>query len=200
MEWTAEQVDEMRVGRPSYGDRDQGAALTWLRSAKETSGEYSLLYVEFGPSYTVFPHYHTHYMETFKILEGIAEGRVGNRRISAGAGEEIVVPPGTVHGWGPITQPGRGIVELRPAHEGVEKWLVMLHNMHDAGLTKPDLQPYSFVHGALFAVASDTHLVGPTRVLNPIFKAVAWIARRAGVDKQLEQKYFQPSAGGVAAT
>src|SRR5690625_7366194 len=116
MEWTAEQVDEMRVGRPSYGDRDQGAALTWLRSAKETSGEYSLLYVEFGPSYTVFPHYDAHYVEAFKILEGIAARRVGNRRISAGAGGEIVGPAGTAHGRGPMTRPGRGSAELRPPH------------------------------------------------------------------------------------
>lgn len=59
MEWTAEQLDEMRVGRPTYGDKNTSGALTWLRTSEEIGGEYSLVYADVGPGYTVFPHYHT---------------------------------------------------------------------------------------------------------------------------------------------
>ena len=200
MEWTAEQLEAMRPGRPTYGKKEESGALTWLRTSEETGGEYSLVYAEIGPGYTVFPHYHTKYTETFKFLEGSGPGRLGKKIIHVKAGDEIVVPPRTVHGWGPITvDHGVAVVELRPAHPGFEKWLVMLHAMAAAGLTSADQRPHSIVHTALFLTASDTNLTGPMGVLNPVFKAVAWFARKAGVDRKLEEKYYHPSTGDVAA-
>src|SRR5690625_6990605 len=69
-----------------------------------------------------------------------------------------------IHGWGPIGDVHvKAVTELRPGHPGFEKWLVMLHGMAADGLTKPDLQPYSFVHGALFLTESDSYLIGPDR-------------------------------------
>ena len=200
MEWTVEQIDAMRQGRLTYGDSHKTGALTWIRTGKETGGEYGLLYAEAGPGYEIFPHYHKHYTETFKVLEGQLDGQVGNQRVTLRAGDEVIVPGGTRQAWGPITEgAGRAIVELRPAHEGFEKWGLILHNMAADGLTKPDLQPKSFVHTALFAVATDTHLVGPARVLNPMFRVVAWFAHKAGVDRQLEEKYYRPYTGDIAA-
>ncbi len=76
----------------------------------------------------------------------------------------------------------------------------MLQNMHADGLTKPDQQPNSLVHAALFLTESETHPAGRTRVLNPVFKLVAWLAGRAGVDRRLEEKYFHPSTGDLATT
>ena len=199
MEWTVEQVDELRRGRSTYGDREKTGALTWIRTAEETGGEYSLLYGEVGPNYKVFPHYHTLYTETFKVLEGRIDGQAGDQKVSRGAGDEAVIPPRMVHGWsGTKEVRNKAIVELRPAHEGFEKWLIMLHSMAADRLTSPDLQPKSFVHAALFLVASDTNLPGRARLLNPVFKVVAWFACKAGVDRRLEEKYFHPSTGDVA--
>lgn len=67
----------------------------------------------------------------------------------------------------------------------------MLHGMAADGLTKPDLQPKNLMHAALFLEASDTHLAGWARVLNPLFRVLAWAARKAGVDQRLEARYFQ---------
>ena len=193
MEWTLEQVDQMRTGRHIYGAKDKGGALALLRTAKETSGEYTLLYGELGPGYSIFPHYHTVYTETFKILEGRLPGLYGDRKFIASSGEEVVITPGTLHGWGPLPEgEARVIVELRPAHEGFEKWVTMLHNMGADGLTNPDLRPKSFAHVALFLVGTDTRLGGSARILNPLFKTVAWFARKAGVDRRLEEKYYHP--------
>ncbi|HEY4557767.1 MAG TPA: cupin domain-containing protein, partial [Enteractinococcus sp.] len=153
------------------------------------------------PGYSVFPHYHTTYTEILKVLDGAGLGHVGGQKLHLKPGEEIVVAPRVVHGWEPITSGHfKGLLELRPAHKGFEKWIVMLHNMAADGLTKPDLQPNSMVHGALFLVASGTHLAGPARVLNPVFKLVAWWARKAGVDRRLEKKYYHTRAADAAAT
>ena len=110
MEWTLEQADEMRTGRPIYGEKHKGGALTWLRTGKETAGEYGLLYVELAPGHSIPAHYHTVYTETFKVCEGYLPGLYGDRRINVEPGEEVVISPGTVHGWGPLS-------------EGEVKWL-----------------------------------------------------------------------------
>lgn len=186
MDWTADQVDEMRVGRPTYGEREQSGALTWLRTVQEAGGEYNLLYAEVGSGYQVFPHYHTLYTETFKLLEGGVEGRAGNQRISPGVGDEVAIPPRMVHGWS-------------GGNAGFEKWVIMLPNMAVYGLTIPDLRSINFVHAALVLVESDTNLPGSARVLNPVVKAVAWLGCKAGVDRRLEEKYFHRTTGEVAA-
>ena len=102
MDWTLDQVEEMRTGRPVYGEKDKGGALTWIRTGTETGGEYSLLHGELGPGYSITPHYHTLYTETFKILEGHLPGRYGDQNISAKAGDEVAIPPGALHGWAPL--------------------------------------------------------------------------------------------------
>lgn len=199
MEWTLEQAEKMRNGRPTYGDKHKGGALTWLRTGKETGGEYGLLYFELGPGYSISPHYHTVYTEIFQVFEGSLPGRLGDRNISVNSGDEIVVSPRTIHGWGPIREGEvRAVAELRPAHEGFEKWIMMLHGMAVDGLTKPDLRPNSFVHAALFLVESDTHLAGRAQALNPVLQMVAWIARKAGVDRRLEEKYYDPHKGDLS--
>lgn len=200
MEWTREQVEAMRQGRPSYGDRHKTGAMTWLRTGEETGGEYALLYLETGPGYELFPHRHKGYTEILKVLEGRIDGQVGDQQVSVKPGEEVTIPAGTRQAWGPMTAgEAKAIVELRPAHEGFEKWGLILNNMADDGLTRSNMLPKSFVHTALFAVSTDTHLVGPTRVLNPILQTVAWLARKAGVAQRLEQKYYRPPTGDVAA-
>src|SRR5690625_580602 len=201
MEWTAAQIAEMRKGRPVYGDSSAGIALTWLRTSKETGGEYGLIYGEASPGSSVFPHYHTTYTETTMVFEGSLDGRAGDQAVNLKAGDEVVVPPRMAHGWD-TSQEGftRIIVELRPAHEGFEKWVMMLQNMKADGLTKADLQPKSLVHAALLVSESDTNPAGRARALNPDLKSVAWFARKAGVERRLEEKYFQPRKGDVAAT
>ena len=65
MDWTREQIDEMRAGRPMYGDSQKGGALVWLQTSQDTGGGYSLAYGMGKPEYSVFPHYHTGYAAGF---------------------------------------------------------------------------------------------------------------------------------------
>jgi quercetin dioxygenase-like cupin family protein len=194
MEWTMDQIIQMRSGRPTYRDAAQGTALTWVCTGTETGGEYSLLYAEYAPGIRVFPHYHTLYTETVHLFEGTLEGKIAGRQVLLHDGQEAVVPPRAVHGWhssGDCTL--RFVLEVRPAHAGFEKWLVTLQHMATDGLTHPDGRPKNLYHGALILVESDIHLPGPGRMLAPALKVLASQARRKGIDRMLEQRYFRPS-------
>ncbi|MEX5295240.1 cupin domain-containing protein [Kocuria sp. CPCC 205268] len=192
MDWTEEQVTEMRSDRAVYRDRVQGTALTWVRTGDETGGEYSLMYAEYDPGITVFPHYHTRYTETLRMFEGTLEGRIAGRPVRLQDGDEAVVPPRAVHGWRSTGDRRlRFVLEVRPAHTGFEKWLVTLQNMANDGLTHPDGRPRKLSHAALILVESDINLPGPGRALMPAFRVLAALARRRGVARRLEQRYYR---------
>lgn len=194
MDWTEDQITQMRTGRSTYRDQAQGTALTWVRTGAESGGEYSLLYAEYAPGIRVFPHYHTLYTETLHLFEGTLDGRIAGRQVQLIEGQEAVVPPRAVHGWRTIgDRTLRFVLEVRPAHPGFEKWLVTLQNMATDGLTYPDGRPKNLYHGALILVESDIHLPGPGRLLAPVLQGLAARARAKGIDRWLEERYFRPS-------
>ena len=77
-----------------------GEQLVFRRIAPETGGELLEFDWCFPAGGSVPVHVHPHQEERFEILSGRARFRVARRRLKAGVGEEIAVPPGTVHGWG----------------------------------------------------------------------------------------------------
>jgi mannose-6-phosphate isomerase-like protein (cupin superfamily) len=61
-------------------------------------------------------HAHPRQEERFTVVEGRMLFRVGRRRVVAGPGEVVVVPPGTVHHFAnPGPEPARVAVRTRPA-------------------------------------------------------------------------------------
>ena len=77
-----------------------GEQLVFRRTAADTGGELLEFDWRFPAGGSVPPHVHAHQEERFQILSGRARFRVAGRRLRAGAGEEVAVPPGAVHGWG----------------------------------------------------------------------------------------------------
>ena len=77
-----------------------GEQLVFRRTGAETEG--GLLEFDwcFPPGGSVGLHVHGRQEERFEVLSGSARFRVGRRRLTAGPGEQLAVPPGTVHGWG----------------------------------------------------------------------------------------------------
>lgn len=192
MDWTEDQIAQMRQGRTVYRDESQSTSLVWLRTGAETGGEYGLIYAEYAPGGRVFPHFHTLYVETFHVFDGLVEGRVAGREVHLETGDEAVVPKRAVHEFRISgDRVGRAVVELRPAHPGFEKWVVALQNMAADGLTHPDGRPKNLYHLALILVESDIHLPGAGRAMTPVFRLLAAAARRKGIDRQLEQRYYR---------
>ncbi|MCJ8504827.1 cupin domain-containing protein [Kocuria flava] len=192
MNWTAEQIAAMQATHPVHRDSTQDNALAWLRTGEETGGEYSLLHSDSSPGFGVFPHFHTRYTETFRVLDGALDVRISGTARRLASGDEATVPLRAVHEWH-VTEDGRAqfLVEVRPAFPPFEKWLAVLQAMANDGLTHPDGRPRQLSHAALILVDSDIHLTGPARAAMPLLHLVAARARRRGVDRQLEQRYWR---------
>ena len=93
-----------------------GEQLVFRQVAVDTGGELLEFDWCFPPGGSVPLHVHRRQEERFEILSGSARFRAGRRRLTAGAGEHLAVPPDTVHGWG---NPGEdelwARVQFRPA-------------------------------------------------------------------------------------
>lgn len=94
-----------------------GERVTFLETSRETAG--GLLRLEWflePDGFLAGAHTHPYQEERFEVLSGTLRIRVGRRKHTLGAGDAIVVPPGTVHAWwneGEETL--HGLVEFRPA-------------------------------------------------------------------------------------
>jgi mannose-6-phosphate isomerase-like protein (cupin superfamily) len=71
------------------------------------------------PGHRVLEHIHPEMEETFRVLQGRATVRVGGpdgEEVDAGAGDVVVVPPGTRHlAWNPTDGAVELRIEMRPA-------------------------------------------------------------------------------------
>jgi quercetin dioxygenase-like cupin family protein len=77
-----------------------GEQLVFRRVAADTGGELLEFDWCFPPRGSVPPHVHRCQEEHFEILSGRAWFRVAGRRLRAGVGERVAVPPRAVHRWG----------------------------------------------------------------------------------------------------
>jgi mannose-6-phosphate isomerase-like protein (cupin superfamily) len=93
-----------------------GGALRYLEGARYGLRT-SLFRSEIVPGSGPRPHRHT-YNEIFVIEQGQAEYRVGDERITAGAGDIVVVPAGAPHGF---VNTGTAKLLHLAIHEGAER-------------------------------------------------------------------------------
>jgi quercetin dioxygenase-like cupin family protein len=94
-----------------------GETVTIVRSAAETGGESVLVEVRVEPGgFVAATHVHPYQTEVFEILEGEVGFKAGGETIVAGAGETVVVEPGTAHRfWNAGDTAARFRCEVRPA-------------------------------------------------------------------------------------
>jgi quercetin dioxygenase-like cupin family protein len=76
-----------------------GDHYTFLVTGEETGGAYFVMEALVPPGGGPPPHVHTREDETFYILEGEIEFRLGDDTVTAGAGDFVNVPRGTVHNF-----------------------------------------------------------------------------------------------------
>ena len=81
------------ISNPVTGER-----MTFLKTSRQTGGEYVLVEVTVEPNgFVASPHLHPNQSERFEILDGELEFRIGRKTVTAGPGEVVVVEPGTAH-------------------------------------------------------------------------------------------------------
>jgi quercetin dioxygenase-like cupin family protein len=94
-----------------------GETLHFITAASDTNGEYVLLEAVIEPDgFVAAAHMHPFQTEVFEVLEGTIEFKAGGKEIVAGAGDTVVVEPGTAHRFRNAGDtPARFRCEVRPA-------------------------------------------------------------------------------------
>jgi quercetin dioxygenase-like cupin family protein len=94
-----------------------GEVMIFHETAAESRGEVVRVETIVQPDgFVAAAHVHPSQTERFDILEGTLEFRVGGETVRAGAGDELVVPPGMPHRFRNVGgEDARFLVEVRPA-------------------------------------------------------------------------------------
>jgi mannose-6-phosphate isomerase-like protein (cupin superfamily) len=94
-----------------------GERIVIRTTAAETGGELLRWELNLAPGGRVpSAHAHPEQEERFTVIDGRLDFRLAGRPVSAGPGQTVAVPPGTVHSFantGPVS--ARALVETRPA-------------------------------------------------------------------------------------
>jgi quercetin dioxygenase-like cupin family protein len=163
---------------------------TFLETAAESGGRWTLLEIELAPGGGNAPHLHRSFAERFTVVEGQLEVRTGRDITILGPGQSVLAPAGVAHRFANRTdRVTRFRVELTPGHSGFEATLRIAYGLAADGLTSARGTPKRLDHLALLVEMGDTELVGPPALLRPAFRWVARRARAGGVERELLARY-----------
>lgn len=176
--------------RRRYYHPGQKDYATFLKTAEETGGEYTLIEVEVAPGGGNAPHYHKTYDEHFEVLEGTLEVMAGGETHVLRPGDTALAPKNTLHNFRNRTgEPTTFLVTLRPASPGFEKALKAAYGLAADGLTRADGTPKSIYQLAVLLEWSEMRVPGVFTVIEPLLRLLAKRARSKGVDRELEERY-----------
>jgi quercetin dioxygenase-like cupin family protein len=186
---TSKGDDKMDTTRERIYNAVQKDYATFLKTASETNGEYTLLEVELAPQGGNDLHAHGDFTEEFKVLEGELGVQVGQNHMILKSGESALVPRDTAHRFY-STSDKLAIfqVELRPGHQGFEQALRIAYKT-------ADLKMSPLKNMLLLGLLVEISGTKPTELaflFKPIFKLLATIAKWRGLDKELNAQYGQP--------
>jgi quercetin dioxygenase-like cupin family protein len=129
-------------------------------------------------------HAHPEQEECFTMLEGQLRFRVGGRRLLAGPGDIVRVPPGTVHHFANAgSGPARVAVQTRPAlsmHELLETAAALAREQHAAGRRAPRLVDLALFMRDFRREVRAPYL--PAVLVRAVLAPLAALARRRGLD------------------
>ncbi len=128
--------------RPSSADVvfwGRGDGVTMLTTGKDTNGAYAQVEGVLVPGGEAPPHIHHHEDETFYLIEGSLELRLGDDTLVARPGDYLKVPRGTVHAVRNVGEHrARALVTFVPA--GLEGFFMEVYQPV-AGRTAPPPPP-----------------------------------------------------------
>jgi len=163
---------------------------TFIKTAEESDGAYSLLEIELFKSEGPPLHYHNAFSEKFEVLDGTLYLQVGKEKKVLQAGEAVLVPKGKPHKFYNITDDKVIFrITLQPGHTGMENFIKIIYSLAQDGLTDKKGKPKNFAHLASILVMSDSNASGMMSLLSPIIRAVARRAKKDGTEQWLLDKY-----------
>jgi mannose-6-phosphate isomerase-like protein (cupin superfamily) len=129
-------------------------------------------------------HAHPAQEERFTVLEGRMRFRVGGRRIIAGPGQTVVVPPGTVHHFANVSgRPARVAVRTSPAlrmQALLETAAALAREQHAAARRLPSPADLALFMRDFEREVRAPYL--PAALVRAVTRPAAWLARRSGRD------------------
>lgn len=166
--------------------------VTFLKTADETKGEYTLVEVELASGGGVGLHYHKTYAEKFDCLEGELKVQLGKKVHTLSKGESATAHPNIDHRFfNTSDKVCKFRVELRPASRGFEQSLQIGYGLARDGETRSNGFPKNrFALAWLFAI-SESNLRGWMTIFEWILRSQAKKAVRMGLDKKLIEKYVR---------
>jgi mannose-6-phosphate isomerase-like protein (cupin superfamily) len=187
---TSPTIAPTTTGRRRIYNPVQDDVVTFLVTSEESGGERSLGELDVAPGGRVTPHYHKTYTESFRVRAGQLTLRIGDARLTLGPGEEATVPAGTLHAWSNAgAERAVAHVELRPGQPGFETALRVAYGLATDGRVLRNGMPRNPLHTALLLAWGDGRMPGVYAALEPVFRLLVWIARQAGIDRELEERY-----------
>jgi quercetin dioxygenase-like cupin family protein len=170
----------------------QKDTVTFLKTAADTNGEYSLLEVELADGGGVGLHFHKTYSEKFDCLEGELQVKLGKTQYTLQPGQSATAAPHVNHFFRNRSgQPCKFKVELRPASRGFEQSLQIGYGLANDGLCKPNGFPKDRLALAWLFDISESNLPGWMSLFEFILKLQAKKARKKGIDSLLTGKYVR---------
>jgi quercetin dioxygenase-like cupin family protein len=169
------------LDNPQSGER-----FFFRETAADSNGELLVFELELPPGGRVpGAHVHPAQEERFDVIAGTMRFRKGLRRVTAEAGDSVVVPAGTSHRFanvGDVT--ARIRVEVRPALE-MERLFETVATLAREGRTFANGMPKP-VELALFMRRFDEEVRSPFApgIVRAVTAPLAWIGRRRSVDRR----------------
>lgn len=166
--------------------------VTFLKTAADTNGEYTLVEVELANGGGVGLHYHKTYSEKFDCLEGEVQIGIGKGIFPLRAGESATAYPNVNHLF--RNRSGAACkfkVEIRPASVGFEQSLQIAYGLANDGLCKPNGFPKDKLTLAWLFDISESNLPGWMSIFEFILRKQSKKAQQKGIDKMLIEKYVR---------
>lgn len=166
--------------------------VTFVKTAAETNGEYTLVDVELSPRGGVGLHFHKTYSEKFDCLEGELKVQAGKTIHTLAPGQSVTALPMVNHRFfNTSNHVCKFRVELRPASAGFEKSLQVGYGLARDGETNNKGFPNDRLALAWLFEISESNLPGWMSVFEFILRWQAKKAKAKGLDKQLTEKYVR---------
>ena len=166
--------------------------VTFLKTAADTTSEYSLVEVELADGGGVGLHFHKTYTEKFDCLEGELQVQLGKDIHVLKQGESATAEKNVNHLF--RNRSGKVCkfsVELRPASRGFEQSLQVGYGLANDGLCRKNGFPKDALALAWLFDISESNLPGWRSIFEFILRRQAKSARKKGIDKKLLEKYVK---------
>ncbi|MCF3108225.1 cupin domain-containing protein [Niabella sp. CC-SYL272] len=173
------------ITHPQVGD-----TVTFLKTAAETNGTYTLVEVVLLPGGGNDLHYHVDYIEIFEVLEGVLGVQCGKAEQYLNPGDTVTIPKKMVHRF--FNKSSRHPVKFRVTIQPARHFEVMLriaYGLAVDGKTNKKGLPHIW-HLAILFQKGESYLPGlPLRIQKSVFGILARIARIKGVHRELYKYY-----------